>query len=173
MMGRTQVGPSIGKQMERAVAIYPIDIEPAQIVKWLMTEQQATPSLFRIEARRASELRELPAAAKYHLGDEEREDLNEVDTVATLEVSPAHASEGWTLTITVEDEAGPRATGPEGIERQMDLGTFYRQFIRSGRGIATASAEIQGAEAEQHLKNLLNAVLVDRHPPSKTAAHHA
>lgn len=155
------------------MATYPIDIEPEQIVRWLMAEQQATPSLFRMEARRASEVHELPASTRYHLGDEEREDLSEVDTVAMLEVSPAHASEGWILTITVEDEAGPRATGPEGADRQMDLGTFYSQFIRSGRGIATASAEVRDAVAEQHLKNLLDAILVDRHPGSKIAAHQA
>lgn len=159
--------------MEKPVATYLIDIEPEQIVRWLMAEQQATPSLFRFDARRASEVHDLPPAAKYHLGDEERENLNEVDTIATLEVSPGHAAEGWTLTITVEDEAGPRATGPEGLDQKMDLGTFYRQFIRSGRGIATASAEVQDAAAEQHLKNLLDAILVDRHPTPKIAGHRA
>ncbi len=153
------------------MATYPIDIEPEQIVRWLIAEQQDTPSLFRMEARQTSEIHELPASARYHLGDVEREDLSEVDTIATLEVSPAHASEGWTLTITVEDEAGPRATGREGPGRPLDLDTFYRQFIRAGRGIATASAEVRDALAEQHLKNLLDAILVDRHPRPKIAAH--
>jgi hypothetical protein len=157
--------------MEKLVATYPIDIEPKQIVRWLMAEQQATPSLFRFEARRASEIHALPSGAKYHLGDEEREDLSEVDTIATLEVSPAHVAGGWTLTITVEDEAGPRATSREGLEQKMDLDTFYRQFIRTGRGIATASAEVPDAAAERHLRNLLDAILVDRHP--KITGHHA
>jgi hypothetical protein len=154
------------------VATYPIDIEPAQIVRWLMAEHHATPSLFRIDVRRSSEVHQLPSSAKYHLGDEERRDLSEVDTVATLEVSPIHAAEDWVLTITVEDEVGPRATSPDDIQQPMDIRTFYRDFIRSGRGIATASAEVRDAAAEQHLKNLLDAVLVNRHPTPQLAGVH-
>ena len=157
------------------MATYPIDIEPKQIVRWLVAEHRATPSLFRVAARRASEVREVPPRPEYHLGDEEREDLSEVDTIATLEVGPAHASEGWSLTVTVEDEAGPRLTNQEASdspEQQMDLGTFYHQFIRSGRGIATASAEVRDAAGERHLRELLDAILVDRHPVKMTASHH-
>lgn len=127
-------------------------------MKWLVAEQKATPSLFRFAARRASEVREVPPRPEYHLGDQEREDLSEVDTIATLEVSPAHPSEGWTLTVIVEDEAGPRVTNQEASnspEQRIDLGTFYRQFIRSERGIATATAEVQDAAGERHLKELL------------------
>ncbi len=145
---------------------YPIDLEPEQIVRWLMAEQQTTPSAFKIDARRASEVRSIPARAEFHLGDEEREDLSEVATVATLEVAPMHASDGWMLRVTVEDEAGPRV--PErgsgaAAEQKIDLATFYHQFIRSGRGIATAAAEVQDAAAERRLRRLLDAILIDRH----------
>jgi hypothetical protein len=154
---------------------YPIDIEPEQIVRWLVAEENATPSLFRFDARCANEVRDIPDRSEYHLGDVEREDLEEVDTVATLEVRPARASEGWTLTVTVEDEAGPGVTGQEAgnnSEQQMDLGAFYRHFIRSGRGIATATANVQTAAGEQHLKEILDAILVDRHPATAAARHH-
>jgi hypothetical protein len=87
---------------------YPIDIDPAQVVRWIMVEQQAAPSRFRVLARRASEVRDIPVRKELHLGDQEREDLSEIDTIATLEIAPAHASEGWSLTVEVEDEAGPR-----------------------------------------------------------------
>jgi hypothetical protein len=153
--------------MEWPVATYPIDIEPEQIVRWLVAEQEATPSLFRFDARRAVELRDISPRPEYHLGDEEREDLSEVDTVATLEVTPTHASDGWSLKVTVEDEAGPRVAAGESStapEQQIDLGTFYHQFIRSGRGIATATAEVQDSAAERHLNQLLGAILVNRHP---------
>jgi hypothetical protein len=157
------------------VATYPIDIDPEQIVRWLLAEQRATPSLFRFDARRVSEVCNIPSRAEYHLGDVEREDLSEVDTVATLEVRPAHSSD-WTLTVSVEDEAGPRANGKEGsggnLEQQTDLASFYHHFIHPGRGIATATAEAGNEAGERHLKELLDAILVDRHPAKETAGRH-
>lgn len=154
------------------MSTYPIDIEPEQIVRWLMAEQKSTPLLFRFDARRAVEVHKIPPRPEYRLGDEEREDLSEVATIATLEVTPAHASDGWTLTITVEDETGPRISTREAAaapERRIDLGTFYYEFIRSGRGIATATAEVRDAAAERHLNRLLDSILVDRHPAATAA----
>jgi hypothetical protein len=158
--------------MEGLVTAYPIDIEPEQIVRWLVAEQKGTPSLFRFDARRGFEVRNIPERAKYHLGDEEREDLSEVTTIATLEVTPVHRGDGWTLMITVEDDTGPRPSGIEATEQQIDLGTFYHQFIRRGRGVTTVTAEVDGALAEQHLKELLDAILVNRHAAT-AARHHA
>lgn len=162
--------------MERVVAIYPIDIEPEQIVRWLLAEQEATPSLFRFGARVVREVRDIPPRSEYHLGDEEREDLSEVDTIATLEARPVNLSDGSALTISVEHEAGPRAANQpvnSSSEQKIDLGGFYHHFIRSGRGLATATAKVQDAAGEQHLKELLDALLVDRHPVTLTAGHHA
>ena len=157
------------------MATYPIEIDPRQIVRWLVAEQRATPSLFRFDARRVSEVCDIPRHAEYHLGDVEREDLSEVDTIATLEVRPAHSSD-WTLTVNVEDDVGPRSNGEEAggsnSEQQMDLASFYHHFIRSGRGIATATAEIGNEAGERHLKELLDAILVDRHPAKQTAGRH-
>ncbi len=151
---------------------YPIDIEPEQIVRWLVAEQQAAPSLFRFDARRRVEVRNIAERAEYHLGDEDREDLSEVTTMATLEVTPAHRGDGWTLTIATEDDTGPRSSGAEATDQQIDLGTFYQQFIRQGRGITTVTADIDGAPAERHLNELLDAILVDRHPAT-AGRHHA
>lgn len=158
--------------MEETVTTYPIDIEPEQIVRWLMSEQDITPSLFRFDARRAVEVRDIPPRPDLHLGDEEREDLTEVATIATLEVTPAIAGDGWSLKITVEDEAGPRVPDRSAAidaEQRIDLGAFYRQFIASGRGVATATAEVRDEAAGRHLKQLLDAILVDRHPGRSTA----
>lgn len=158
------------------MATYPIDIEPEQIVRWLVAEQAATPSLFRFDARVVREVRDIPPRSEYHLGDEEREDLSEVDTIATLEVRPANLSDGWALTISVEDEAGPRAASQPGktsSEQKIDLGGFHHHFIRPGRGLATATAEVQDAAGEQHLKELLDAILVNRHPVTTIAVHRA
>jgi len=89
---------------------YPVELDPEQIVRWLMAEQKAAPSAFRITARRTTEARDVPARRELHLGDEEREDLREIATIATLEIAPIHASDGWLLTVAVEDEAGPPVT---------------------------------------------------------------
>jgi len=45
-------------------------------------------------------VRELPAGKETHFGDEERIDLSEVATIATLEIAPSHASDdGWLLGV--------------------------------------------------------------------------
>ena len=145
---------------------FPVDIDAGQIVRWIMAEQAAAPSGLKTDARRLTEVREIPARREYHLGDEEREDLSEVATLATLEIAPAHASEGWQLTVTVEDEVGPRISD-EGAateaEQQIDIGSFYNTFIRPGRGTANVVAEVDGPSARAMVTRLLNAVERNRH----------
>ena len=144
---------------------FPVDIDPEQIVRWLIAEQQATPPKFRISVRRSEEEREIPVRGELHLGDEEREDLSEVATVATLEIAPMHAGDGWLLTVVVEDEAGPRA--PAAGEEEIDLKRFYREFIGSGRGSASVVAEVQDSAAEARLTRLLNTIERNRHAPHR------
>jgi hypothetical protein len=148
---------------------HPLDIDPAQVVRWIMAEHRDAPSRFRIVARRGSEVRDIPARRELHLGDQEREDLSEVDTIATLEIAPAHASEGWLLTVEVEDEAGPRlpdsGLSVEG-EGSIDLRTFYDEFIRSGRGIANVVAAVEDDAGEVRLSELISSIENDRHGPT-------
>jgi hypothetical protein len=145
---------------------YPVDIDAGQVVRWVKAECEVMPSAFKISARRKREAREIPLRAETHFGDEEREDLTEIATIATLEIAPVHASDGWLLSVVVEDEAGPRIsngdTGDE-TERQIDLGTFYKEFIRPGRGNATVTAEVADPAARQHLTRLIQAIETDRH----------
>jgi len=145
---------------------YPLDIAPEQVVRWIMAEQQAAPTRFRIVARRGAQVREIPARREFRLGDEEREDLTEVDTVATLEIAPAHAGEGWILTVEVEDEAGPRLPEKGALveaEQPIDLHTFYEEFIRPGRGIANVVAEVEDEAAEARLTELIGSIERNRH----------
>ena len=152
---------------------FPINVDPQQFVRWIMEEYKAAPARFRISARRAAEVRDIPVRQELHLGDEEREDLTEVDTIATLEIAPAHASEGWLLTVVVEDEAGPRlpdkrplADGPE----QIDLGTFYNEFIRPGRGLANVAAEAEDEAAEGRVEQLISSIEENRHGPGSSGS---
>lgn len=147
---------------------FPVDIDPKQIVRWIIAEHRIEPSSLKIAARRATEERQIPARADLHLGDEEREDLSEIATVATLEITPAHPSDGWQMTIVVEDEIGPRGPGRGTMvedEQQIDLETFYSQFIRPERGTATVVAQASDAAAEARIAGLLASIESDRHGP--------
>jgi hypothetical protein len=43
-------------------------------------------------------------------------------------------------------------------ERQIDLGAFYHEFIRPGRGNATITAEVEGPAAKARLTYLLETI---------------
>ena len=145
---------------------YPVDIDPGQVTRWVKAECEVAPSTYKISARRRQETREIPLRAETHLGDEEREDLTEIATIATLEIAPVHAGDGWLLSVVVEDEIGPRVSnGSAGgkAEQQIDLGTFYKEFIRPGRGNATVNAEVADSMAKEHLGRVIQAIETNRH----------
>ena len=151
-----------GRKMES----FPVNIDAEQVVRWIMTEQAAAPSTFETTATRTTEVREIPERREYHLGDEEREDLSEVATLATLEIAPAHAGEGWLLTVTVEDEIGPRVSGDgaaTGTEQRIDIGTFYSAFIRPGRGTANVIAQVDSPSARTSVNRLINTIERNQH----------
>ena len=154
---------------------YPIDIDPAQVVRWVKIEQETSPSTFRIAASRSREVREIPAQRELHLGDEEREELSEIATIATLEIAPAHAADGWLLRIVVEDEIGPNISEGEmtsAAEQKIDLGTFYHEFIRPGRGSTNITAEVEGPAAKTRLAYLLQTIEKDGHRSEQRSAKH-
>ena len=145
---------------------YPVDIDPGQVARWVRAECEVAPSAFRVSARRRREVREIPVRPETHLDDAEREDLTEIATIATLEIAPVHASDGWLLSVIVEDEIGPRVSngGPGGeAEQQIDLGTFYKEFIRPGRGSANVIAEAETPAAKEHLTSLIEAIETNSH----------
>jgi len=145
---------------------YALEIDPGQLVRWIQAERGTGPASFRISARRSEEVREIPAQMETQFGDAEREDLGETATVATLEISPASSSDGWRLSITVEDEIGPRLVDEEaadGAEQEIDLETFCEEFIWNERGSVSVVAEVQDAGARGRLARLLHAVERDDH----------
>lgn len=153
---------------------YPVELDPEQIVRWALAEQQAAPTSLRMLARRAVEVRDIPVRKEYHLGDEEREDLSEVATIATLEIAPAHTGDGWRLIVEVEDESGPRMGGSPDIltDETIDPGAFYNEFLRRGRGTASVTAEVDGDAAEARLSRLLEAIEGNRHPLAAGKSKH-
>ena len=151
---------------------YPIDIEPEQIVRLVIAELGASPSKFKMIARRSTEARELPTRKEFRLGDEELDNLSETTTVATLQVAPAHPSDGWLLTVVVEDEAGPRMPDEAETteeEREIAVDVFYDEFLRLGRGSANAFAEVESPAAKARLTRLLENVETNRHVSDRGA----
>jgi hypothetical protein len=153
---------------------YPADVDPDQLVRWVMAERRAAqrPAVSAI-ARRTTEAREIPVRREIHLGDQEREELSEIATVGTLEIAPVGPGKGWLLTVLIEDEAGPRAlddnAAPEG-EEEVDLDAFYDEFIRPGRGNAYVVAEVENAAAKGRVTRLLNRIERNLHRSENSAA---
>ncbi len=155
---------------------YPVDIDPQQLVRWVKAEHEASPATLRVAASRSREVREIPARRETHFGDQEREDLTEVATVATLEIAPARTSDGWRINLVVEDEAGPRVSdwdgsGEEG--RSIDIGTFYNEFIRPGRGIANVTAEVEGPVARARVTRIIHAIEKNLHRQQRGSSKRA
>ena len=124
------------------------------------------PVQFQNERKASNRGARASSRGKYRLGDEERENLTEVATIATLEIAPPHESDGWLLTVTVEDETGPRLTG-DGVapaaEQQIDLSTFYNEFIRPGRGGANVVADAASSIGKLNVTRLIEAIERNRH----------
>jgi hypothetical protein len=153
--------------------IYRADIDPEQLVRWVIAERGAQRSAVSAIARRTTEAREIPLRREVHLGDQEREDLSEIATVGTLEIAPVEPGKGWLLTVLVEDEAGPRTpddnASSEG-EEEIELDAFYNEFIRPGRGNAYVVAEAENAAAKGRVTRLLNRIERNLHRSEHGAA---
>lgn len=147
---------------------FPVDIDPEQLVRWLMVERRRGGSGLEIRAWRVNESHPVDSRLEDRLGDEEREDINDETTVARLEISPAHAAEKWRIVISVETEIqpiDPDQDSPDDDEEPIDLETFYLDFLRSPSTTTTIAAQAESAEAERHLRRFLGAVEADAHVP--------
>ncbi|MBU3889791.1 hypothetical protein [Methylosinus sp. KRF6] len=145
---------------------YPVDLDCEQIVRWVLAERKIAPTKFKTMAMRETETRELPTRKEARLGDEEQSELSEVATVATLQIAPADSTAGWLLTITVEDEIGPRLRDDaSGIDAEQEIGIdeFYHEFICPSRGAANVVAEVANSAAKERLRRLLEDVEINLH----------
>ena len=62
-----------------------------------------------------------------------------------------------------------RGSGGE-TEQQIDLGTFYKEFIGPGRGNANVTAEVADPAAKEHLALILEAIETNRHGANRGAS---
>ena len=82
-----------------------IDVDPEQVVRWLIVERQESGSGLHIRASGINDTGAIEPRTEDRFGNEEREDLNEEVAVAKPEVTPTHAGEGWRLVVSVEGRA--------------------------------------------------------------------
>ncbi len=148
--------------------IYSVEMDPEQVVRWLMVERRRGSPGLRIEAWRGCEVQPLMDGSAVPMADEDLDDLQDKRAVAILDVSPVH-DEGWHLSISVseeftsddEDEAQSAEIADEG--EPISLEDFYDDFLRADRGTAIISAEIEGPEGETHLSRLLASIETNVH----------
>lgn len=149
-----------------------IDIDPEQIVRWLMVERQRGGTGLDFSAWRLNQRRPIEPSLEDRLGDEEQEDLSDEVTVAQLVIMPTHAGAGWRIVISVEVELEPVVPGEDSEDERepIDLDTFYLDFIRSGHGTTAVVAEAESTEAEAHLDQLLRAIETNAHVPGASSS---
>jgi hypothetical protein len=61
-----------------------------------------------------------------------------------------------------EDEPVPET------EEELDLPTFYEEFIKASRGLAEVTVEADSPAAKASFNRVLEAILTDRHQRGKT-----
>jgi len=148
------------------VETYPVDVDPKEIVRWLMDEERQGASDLLVTVTRTYWRRALGPQDDSRLGDAERDDLGESTEVGLVEVRPRHQPSLWTLRIRVPDDIGPALPEDEPVpdgEEEIDLATFDADFIKADRGLAEASAEVESAGAKGSLTRVLEAMREDRH----------
>ena len=149
---------------------YPVDVEAEQVVHWLMDEERLHAFDLLVRTTRSYQRSALAAGEGDRLGDTEREDLGESSEVGLVEVMPRQKPSLWTLRIRVADDIGPSLPDDEPVpegEEEIDLSTFYEEFIKADRGLAEVSAEVESPGAKGSLTRVLDAMRQDRHKHSR------
>lgn len=143
-----------------------VDIEPRQIVRWLLDEERIKAFDLLVTATRSYEREELAPGEERQLGEAEAEELSEINEVGLLEVMPRKEPSRWTLRLRVTDDIGPRMPEDEPVpteDEEIDLATFNEEFVVADRGFTEVSAEAQDRAASAELTRLVEAIVENRH----------
>jgi len=143
-----------------------VDIEPRQIVRWLLDEERIKAFDLLVTATRSYERAELAPGEERQLGEAEAEELSEINEVGLLEVMPRKEPNRWTLRLRVTDDIGPRMPEDEPVpteDEEIDLATFNEEFVVADRGFTEVSAEAQDRAASAELTRLVEAIVENRH----------
>lgn len=143
-----------------------VDLAPNQVVRWLLDEGRLHAFDLLVNATRSYQVNVLSPEDRAGFNEDEEKDLSAISEIGILEVRPRDNPHRWTLRVRVADDIGPRTPEDEPVpegEEDIDLPTFYEEFIRDNRGIAEVSAEVEGPAAKESLNRILAAMLTDRH----------
>lgn len=153
---------------------YSLDIDPEQLVFWTRAELARRPSSLRTYATCGREVRRFDRNSEYARADGEDEDIHEIATVATLEISPGSSADGWSISILVEDEPGESLAeeGNELLDAEIDLDTFHDLFLKPDRGIVYVTATVDNEAAQSRAVQFLSNVLNDRHNGNPLPGRH-
>lgn len=146
-----------------------VDVDAKQIVRWLLQEQRIKAFDLLVSATRSYQREQLSPEEEGQLGDEEAEELSEINEIGLLEVMPRKKPSRWTLRIRVIDDVGPRLPEDEPVsaeDEEIDLETFNEEFIAADRGSIEVSAEAQDGAAGTELARLIKAIVTDRQKPA-------
>lgn len=147
-----------------------VDVDAKQIVRWLLQEQRIKAFDLLVSATRSYEREQLSPEEEGQLGDEEAEELSEINEIGLLEVMPRKKPSRWTLRIRVIDDVGPRLPEDEPVsaaeDEEIALETFNEEFIAADRGSIEVSAEAQDGAAGTELARLIKAIVTDRQKPA-------
>jgi hypothetical protein len=147
------------------VETYPLDVEPEQLVRWFIAERRVAAPKFELVASCVEEARDLTLRKGFRIGDEVREDVHWVVRIATLKIVPIQRSDGWSVSVVIEDDLGPQAFEDDEAreEEEIDVDAFFNDFVLPGRGSASVVAEVESRAAKQRLSRLLGDIVKDRH----------
>jgi hypothetical protein len=143
-----------------------VDVDAKQIVRWLLADERIKTFDLLVSATRSYERVELTPGEEGRLGDEESEELSEINETGLLEVMPRKEPGRWALRIRVTDDIGPRMPDDEPVpseDEEIDLATFHAEFIQVERGFTEVGAEVQNRAASADLTRLIEAIVTDRH----------
>ena len=145
---------------------YPIDIDAAQIVRWLIDERRSGASHLNVFATRSYVVEALSESERQRLDTGEGGDLHDILAVGILEVHPPADRGGWVLHVRVEDRIGPRLPEDEDApedEEEIDLETFEAEFIRPQRGTVDVTLDAEDPAARARFAGLFGHMLRNEH----------
>lgn len=144
---------------------YGLDVDAGQIVHWLKDDQAAGRrrklGLWATREYAAEPVTDLDEAG---IGDEQ--DVAALTTTGTLEVRPCGVQHVWVLRVRIDDVVGSHLPEDESVPEdaeEIDLDTFYEDFIVSDSGTVYVSVVAETPQAKHAFDRLLSEMITDRH----------
>jgi hypothetical protein len=130
-----------------------VDVLPGQVLQW--AREDATEKHPRLWVRVG---REFALEQRDLAGVSEDDDVNLVETLGVLEISPVGGQAGWTLLVRVEGTAELRPAG-EGDsydpDAELSLEDFESQFLVPEHGEVDVTVQVEDAAARRRFEDWL------------------